>query len=90
MAIDEDMDAFFADFSVVATFSGQSANVILDTPEQIIGDTISAEYQITYKTGLFPTLTYSSAIVVDSVDYTVREVMKQDDGKITIATLSKV
>ena len=90
MAFIEDIDVFFADFSVIAIFSGESANVILDMPEQVIGEVISAEYQITYKTGNFAELGYGDTITVDSIDYKVDEVMKQDDGKITIATLSKV
>ena len=90
MAFIEDIDVFFADFSVIAIFSGESANVILDTPEQVIGEVISAEYQITYKTGNFADLAYGDTITVDSIDYKVDEVMKQDDGKITIATLSKI
>lgn len=92
MSINEDIDQFFNDFGVTATFGAYTGKVIFDKQdEQGLGSrVISTEYIIKFKTTLFPGLTYDSSITVDSVNYKVRTVLKQDDGNISIAYISKV
>ncbi len=86
----EDLDGFFDDFGVIATFGSESAKVLYDSPEAIIADDfISADHRITYKTGLFQSLARQSAIVVDGVTFKVNKVYAKDDGKLTVAELSK-
>lgn len=90
MAFTENTDIFLADFGVVATDGADSANVILDMPDQLIaGDVISAEYRITYATGAFTGLGYGDPITVNGESYTVNTVQKIEDGAFTVATLSK-
>ncbi len=89
--IQENLAQFFQDMGVNATFSGQTAKVLFDFPDQIIaGDVISAEYRITYPKGTFPLLAYQSTIVVDTVAYRVNEVEAIEDGNLIQATLRKI
>lgn len=87
----EDFGAFFADFGVTATSGANTAQVLLDMPDQqIFGDTqMSTEYAITYAAGDLPGLKRSDSITVNAVVYSVREVTKLDDGALLHATLSK-
>lgn len=91
MTIAEDLDAYTDDFGVDATVGATTGKVILDMPDQLLGDgnVISTEYKITFKTSLFATLAYDNSITVDGATYTVREVRKIDDGKFSEAVLSK-
>lgn len=95
MAFKEELDGFINedDFAVSATFNGETGEVILDMPDQLIGggDVISTEYRITFKTGLFCGMGYDDTIVVDGDTYTVRtDPRKIDDGKFSEVGLSKV
>jgi hypothetical protein len=84
MAITENLDSFLADFGVVATYGSESAKVIFDTPDQIIaGEVISAQYAITYKTGVFATIKYNDSIVVNGTTYTAGSKQLLDDGAFT-------
>lgn len=86
----EDLDGLFADFGVIATFGGESGKVFFNSPEMIMAeDFISAEYRITYKTGLFSSLAFRDSIIVDGVTYKVNKVYAKGDGKLTVAELSK-
>lgn len=91
MAFSEDLDDFFADFGVTATFGAETAKVLFDSPESIVaeGMAISADYAITYKAGIFSTLVNGSSIVVDSITYTVNNKQSIEDGKLIRATLTK-
>lgn len=91
MAFSEDLDGFLNDFGVAVTFGSYSAKGILDAPSEIIagGMVLTTDYQLTFKTSALPGLGYQSSITVDSAAYTVREVRAQDDGKFSIAYLSK-
>ena len=87
----EDLDGFLKDFGVPVAFGALTANGILDMPSEIIagGMVMTTDYALTYKTSALPGLQYQSAVTADGVAYTVREVRAQDDGKFSIAYLSK-
>jgi hypothetical protein len=93
MAFTEDLGAFFsqADFAVPLTWGAETANVILDAPdEQLIdGRVLSREYAIIYESADLVGLTGGQAVTVGGIGYTVREVTALDDGKIVRATLRK-
>jgi hypothetical protein len=87
----EDVSLFFNDFAVTATSGGYTANVLFDSPENLVMNetTITADYQITYKTGDLPNLVWNSDVTVNGVAYKVNYVRMTEDGKITVATLQK-
>jgi hypothetical protein len=93
MAFTEDTGAFFSqdDFAVQLIWGAETADVILDAPdEQIIdGRVLSREYAITYESADLVGLTGGQAVTVDGIGYTVREVTALDDGKVMRATLRK-
>lgn len=91
MAFSEDLDDFFTDFGVNATFGAETVKVLFDSPESIVaeGMVISADYAITYKSGVFAALAHGSTIVVDGTSYKVNNIQAIEDGKLTRATLSK-
>jgi hypothetical protein len=85
------MAPFLADFGVTAVFGSATAQVILDMPDQsILGDMqLSTEYAITYAAADLAGLKHGSAITVDGVAYTVREVTRMEDGRMVRAVLKK-
>ncbi len=93
MAFTEDLGAFFsqADFAVALVWGAETANVILDAPDEqfIDGRVLSREYAITYESADLVGLTGGQTVTVDGNAYTVREVTALDDGKIMRATLRK-
>lgn len=91
MAFSEDLDAFMTDFGVFAVFGAETVKVLFDSPDSIVAEglAISADYAITYKTGIFAALARGSSITVDGVAYKVNAVTAIEDGKLTRATLSK-
>lgn len=92
MALDENLDAFLADFGVVVVKGATTTVGVLDMPSEVIagGMVITTDYALTYKTSALPGLAYGDALTVDGQAYTVRESRAQDDGKFSIAYLSKV
>jgi len=91
MAFTEDLDIFLADFGVSCTAGAVTAKGILDMPSQIVADgmVLSTDYTLTAKASDFGSLGRGSSITVDSVAYTVREVMLVDDGKFVQLGLQK-
>ena len=93
MAFTEDLGAFFsqADFAVALTWGAETANVILDAPDEeyIDGRVVSREYSILYETADLPGLAGGASVIVDGTAYTVREPKAIDDGKLMRATLRK-
>jgi len=91
MALTEDLGIFLADFGVSCTAGAVTALGILDMPSQVLanGMVLSTDYTLTAKASDFGTLIRGSSITVDSVAYTVREVMLMDDGKIVQLGLQK-
>lgn len=83
MAFTEDLSIFLADFGVSCTAGAVTAKGILDMPSQMVADgmVLTTDYTITAQASDFGNLTRGSSITVDSVAYTVREVMLMDDGK---------
>jgi len=83
MAFTEDLSIFLADFGVSCTAGAITAKGILDMPSQMVADgmVLTTDYTVTAQTSDFGNLTRGSSITVDSVAYTVREVMLIDDGK---------
>lgn len=96
----EDMTVFFdtADFAHVATWSPsdgseqQTANVILDSPDQELfsGALVSTDYAITYPASEFVGLDHGDLLTIESVEYQVREVRQIEDGRLMRATLGKI
>lgn len=82
MALVEDLGVFLDDFGVSCTAGAVTALGILDMPSQIIsnGMVLSTDYTLTAKASDFGSLLRGDAITVNSVAYTVREVMLIDDG----------
>ncbi|MDQ3562857.1 MAG: hypothetical protein M3436_01530 [Pseudomonadota bacterium] len=99
MAFSENLAAFFstADFAASATWtpSGggaqQTAEVILDTPDQelVDGRVLSREYVITYRADQFVGIKGAETVTVSGTAYTVREVTALEDGQIMRASLRK-
>lgn len=83
MAFAEDLDIFVADFGVSCTAGATTANGILDMPSQVISDgmVLTTDFTLTARASAFGSLIRGNSITVDSVAYTVREVMLIDDGK---------
>lgn len=82
MAFTEDLDLFLADFGVAVAAGAVSGVGILDMPSEIVADgvVLSTDYKLTCKTSLFGALVYGDTVTVDGVNYTVREVLRLDDG----------
>lgn len=87
----EDLAPFFADFGLLAVSAGQSAKVLFEMPGEEIfsGMQQSTEYAITYRSTDLPGLAAGSSTTVDGVDYTVRQIIPQDDGKLIKAQLRR-
>lgn len=87
----EDLAVLFADFGVTAVYGSLTALVVLDMPDQQVlgGMQISADYAITYRSVDLVGLKHGDALTVDGTSYTVREVTRLDDGRITHATLKR-
>lgn len=82
MALTENLDLFLADFGVTVTAGATSDLGILDMPSEVVADgvVLTTDYKVTCKTALFGALVYGDTVAVDGVNYTVREVMRLDDG----------
>ena len=63
-----------------------------DTPSEIIanGLVLTTDYSVVVKTSDFSSVSQGDTMTVDSVNYTVREPMLLDDGKIMRVMLEKV
>lgn len=94
----EDIDAFFADFNQSASWTPslggpvQIVGVILDQPDENIfgGGELSHEWAITYSSTKFSGLKTGEIIVINSINYKVREIKSLDDGSLITAKLSKI
>jgi hypothetical protein len=93
MAFTENLDVFFSTdgFGLTVTSGTYRGVGILDMPSEIIADgvVLTTDYKLLVKTADFPALTRGTAITVDGINYTVREPMLLDDGKITQVMIMK-
>ena len=64
---------------------------MLDEPDEIIADNtiLSTEYELKVKTSDFKKVLFEKTMLVNTIPYTVRNIRKIDDGKISIISLSK-
>lgn len=90
----EDLSVFFdqAVFAVPAVWNGQTSAVMLDSPtEDILGGRgQSNEYSIVLPTSVFAGIKRGDFVLVDGVEYTVRESPNLlTDGKIKSVKLAR-
>jgi len=96
MALTEDADTlnvYLKDFAKSCQIGGGTAFLgTLSTPAEIIGGGlgISIEYLLKVKTSDVTSAVRGTGITVDSVNYTVRENIVEDDGAFSTLLLSKV
>lgn len=92
MAFTEDLDLFLADFGVSVTSGAVTGVGILDMPTEIVADgvVLTTDYKLTCKASLFGSLLYGDGITVDGVNYSIREVLKIDDGNFVELMLTKI
>lgn len=87
----EDMTVFFADFGVPVSFGSLTTKALFDkagTVQDLGGLPITVqEDSILFATVALPGLKKDSSLTVDGTAYTVRNVQRQDDGKVSRATL---
>lgn len=97
----ENVAAFFTDFAVTATWqpswggAARTGNVILDTPDILIGafqqDAISTDYRIRFATSDFLSITENEFISVNGKKYQLHETPRLlSDGAISEVALGKV
>lgn len=87
----ENINLFFADFSIDATFGSETAKVIFNATDEVIigGDVIGSEYTMTYQPSNFSGLTHGNSVTIGGITYTVRNIMKIDEGILLKAFLAK-
>ena len=86
LSFTENLDAFFdtPGFTVPVVFGETTGVGYFESPNEIIADgvVLTTDYAVVVKTADFSTISNGDTLTVDSVDYTVREPMLLDDGKI--------
>jgi hypothetical protein len=89
----EDLDTFLGDFAVDVVFGDLTAKGILDVPSELerlqLGSVGKGESALLIKATDFDGLKVGSALTVDGVSYTVRELTTEDDGAFKRALLKK-
>lgn len=90
--ITDDLNIFFADFGVTVTSGAVSGMGILDMPgEVIVNNTVlSTDYSVTIRTADFGNLLYGASVVVDGLNYEVRDCLPVADGAFSVLVLSKL
>jgi len=87
LSFTEDLGAFFdIPGFTVPVVSGDVTDVgYFDSPTETIADglVLTTDFSVLVITAKFPSLKAGDSITVDSVDYTVREPIMLDDGKLT-------
>ena len=87
------LDVYLEHFSKICQISGGTKFLgILNAPAEVIGSGlgISIEYLLRAKTTDVSSASRGTVITVDSIQYTVRENMQEDDGSFSTLLLSKV
>jgi hypothetical protein len=93
MALIEDLNQFLNDFGVSCTAGAVSALGILDMPGRVIGAdgmVLTTDYVLTAKASDFGGLLYGDAMTVNGTNYSVREVLRIDDGAFVEVSLTKL
>ena len=93
LSFTEDLDAFFdtPGFTVPVVYGATTTVGYFESPNEIIADgvVLTTDYAVVVKAAEFSTIANGDNLNVDSVDYTVREPMLLDDGKIMRVMLRK-
>ena len=91
MAFFEELDVFFSDFVDEVIYDKQTYVGQLDQPDEVIvdGRILTTEYELLVKTSDFSTVVFNKTIQVNGEEYSVRTMMKIDDGKFSKIMLSK-
>ena len=95
MIIEENLDTYFADLGQEVVFDGVIKKGLLNMPDEILaGDImISTDYVLTVQTTEFADVVLGDtlSIKVNGIreDYEVRSKRMEDDGKLSMITLSK-
>ena len=93
LSFTEDLDAFFdtPGFTVPVVFGATTGVGYFESPNEIIADDIvlTTDYAVVVKTSDFASVARGDTMTVEGVNYTVREPMRLDDGKIMRVMLMK-
>lgn len=91
MAFVEELDVFFSDFADEVIYDNDTYIGQLDQPDEVIvdGRILTTEYELLVKTSDFSTIVFDKTIQVNGEEYSVRTMMKIDDGKFSKIMLSK-
>ena len=91
MAFVEELDVFFSDFADEVIYDNDTYIGQLDQPDEVIvdGRILTTEYELLVKTSDFSTIVFDKTIQVYGEEYSVRTMMKIDDGKFSKIMLSK-
>jgi pyruvate kinase len=95
---DTDVSALFKDFGVPITIDGNAGVGLVDENDTIIvseggrGAVVGAVTTVTVQTSAFPTgsLKEDKPIVVDGVNYTIRQRLKEGDAALTKILIGSV
>lgn len=92
----ENLDVFLRDFGAPVVAGAFSCTGILDQPDEALhmggGQHLSTMYQLTVKSSdaVAGGFARGTALTVNGVAFTVREVLQEDDGAFSKLTLTKV
>tara|TARA_Y100001978_G_scaffold106205_1_gene94882 strand:- start:306 stop:593 length:288 start_codon:yes stop_codon:yes gene_type:complete len=91
MVFKENLNVFFDEFTDEVIYDNAIYFGMLDEPDEIIADNtiLSTEYELKVKTSDFKKVLFDKTMLVNTIPYTVRNIRKIDDGKISIISLSK-
>jgi len=91
MAFVEELDVFFSDFADEVIYDNDTYIGQLDQPDEVIvdGRILTTEYELLVKTSDFSTIVFDKTIQVNGEEYSVRTMMKIDDGQFSKIMLSK-
>jgi hypothetical protein len=93
---DGDVAALFADTGVTININGTPGLGLVDENDQIVvtnagrGEVVAGVHTVTVQTSKFPPITNGQSIVVDGVNYTVRQKLKEGDAALTKILLGSV
>ena len=87
----EDLDAFFdtPGFTVPVVFGSTTGVGYFESPVVADGVLLTTDFSVLVKTSDFSTVASGDAMTVDGENFTVREPMRLDDGKIMRVMLMK-